>query len=61
LQLKNEHKPLEHQADWKKSIVPHLSDVNPQKEEPVLFFMRDARLILRIEKKVFLHLIIENE
>ncbi len=53
LQLKPEHKPLQHLADWKRCIVPQLTTTDPLKEEPTLMFMRDARCILKKERKVF--------
>lgn len=43
---------MEHLADWKRCIIPQFTDVDPTKEEPSLFFKRDARLVLRNEKKV---------
>lgn len=39
-------------ADWKRCIVPQLSNVDPLKEEPSLMFMRDSRCVLKYEKKV---------
>ena len=52
LQLKSEHKPLQHLADWKRCIVSQLTNVDPLKEEPNLMFMRDAKCILKNEKKI---------
>ena len=43
---------MEHLADWKRCIIPQFTEIDPSKEEAALFFKRDARLILRNEKKV---------
>ena len=51
-QLKFDQKPLQHLADWKRIIVPSLTNIDPLKEEPTLMFMRDARCSLKYEKKV---------
>jgi hypothetical protein len=52
LQLKGDHKPMEHLADWKRCIIPQFTESDPSREEASLFFKRDARLVLRNEKKV---------
>ncbi len=38
-------------ADWKRVIVPNLTNNDPLKEEPTLMLMRDARCSLKHEKK----------
>ena len=52
LQLKPEHKPIQHLNDWKRRIVLMLTDQDPNKEEPQLFWRRDAILSIEEEKKV---------
>ncbi|XP_013381091.1 krev interaction trapped protein 1 [Lingula anatina] len=51
LQLRKEHRPVEHQQDWAK-IVGMLTDCDPSKETPKLVWRRDARLSIAHEKKV---------
>ncbi len=58
LQLKLDHKPLQHLADWKRCIVPQLASVDPLHEEPSLMFMRDSRCVLKYEKRVKFNLIL---
>lgn len=43
---------MQHLADWKRCIVSQLTNVDPLKEEPNLMFMRDAKCILKNEKKI---------
>lgn len=49
--MKPDQKPLQHLADWKRIIVPTLTNYDSLKEEPTLMFMRDARCTLKYEKK----------
>ncbi|XP_064646385.1 krev interaction trapped protein 1-like isoform X2 [Lineus longissimus] len=52
LQLKYDHKPIQHLNDWKRKIVGMLTDFDPQKEDPKLFWKRDARLTIVDERKI---------
>ncbi|CAH1789561.1 unnamed protein product [Owenia fusiformis] len=52
LQLKMEHKPMEHIKDWREKVVRVFSDFNPAEEEPVLYWRRDATLSIVEERKV---------
>jgi len=52
LQLKPEHKPVQHLKKWKSQIVVMFTDQDPAKEDPQLFWRRDAILTIDMEKKV---------
>ena len=52
LQLKPEHKPIEHMNSWKRRIVGMLTDADPNKEEPHLKWRRNAKISLIIEREV---------
>lgn len=52
LQLKPEHKPLEHMSDWQRKIVNHLTDGDPKHEEPHLKWRRNAKISLIVERGV---------
>ena len=52
LQLKPEHKPIEHMNNWKRRIVGMLTDADPKKEEPHLKWRRNAKISLIIEREV---------
>ena len=52
LQLKSEHKPIQHLKNWKSRIVMMFTDQDPTKEDPQLFWRRDAILLIDIEKRV---------
>ncbi|WAR12458.1 KRIT1-like protein [Mya arenaria] len=52
LQLKPEHKPLEHMNNWKRRIVGNLTDGNPDTEEPHLKWRRNAKISLIVECEV---------
>lgn len=52
LQLKPEHKPIQHLKNWKSRIVVMFTDQDPDKEDPQLFWRRDAILTIDMEKKV---------
>lgn len=52
LQLKPEHKPIEHMNNWKRRIVGMLTDADPMKEEPHLKWRRNAKISLIIEREV---------
>lgn len=58
LQLKPEHKPIQHLNDWKRRIVTMLTDQDPNREDPQLFWRRDAILSIDDEKKVKHHVAI---
>jgi len=53
LQLKPEHKLTQHLKNWKSRIVVMFTDQDPEKEDPQLFWRRDAILTIDMEKKVF--------
>jgi len=52
LQLKLEHKPVQHLKNWKSRIVVMFTDQDPEKEDAQLFWRRDAILTIDMEKKV---------
>lgn len=52
LQLKPEHKPIEHMNNWRRRIVGMLTDSDPKKEEPHLKWRRNAKISLIIEREV---------
>ena len=52
LQLKSEHKPIQHLNDWKRKIVGLLTDSDPSREDPQIFWRRDAILSIAEEKDV---------
>lgn len=52
LQLKPEHKPIEHMNNWRRRIVGMLTDADPKKEEPHLKWRRNAKISLIIEREV---------
>jgi len=52
LQLKPEHKPLEHMNSWKRRIVGNLTDGDPKTEEPHLKWRRNAKISLIVECEV---------
>jgi len=52
LQLKPEHKPVQHLKNWKSRIVVMFTDQDPEKEDAQLFWRRDAILTIDMEKKV---------
>ena len=52
LQLKPDHKPIQHLNDWKRKIVGMLTDMDPSREDPQLFWRRDAILSITDERKV---------
>ena len=52
LQLKSEHKPIQHLNDWKRKIVGLLTDSDPSREDPQIFWRRDAILSIVEEKDV---------
>ena len=52
LQLKPDHKPIQHLNDWKRRIVGQLTDADASREDPQLFWRRDAILTVEEEKKV---------
>ncbi|KAH3774356.1 krev interaction trapped protein 1-like [Dreissena polymorpha] len=52
LQLKPEHKPLEHMNSWKRKIVGNLTDGDPSTEEPHLKWRRNAKISLIVECEV---------
>ena len=52
LQLKSEHKPIQHLNDWKRKIVGLLTDQDPAREDPQVFWRRDAILSINEEREV---------
>jgi len=52
LQLKSDHKPIQHLNDWRRLIVGLLTDQDPSREDPQLFWRRDAILSIEDEKKI---------
>lgn len=52
LQLKSEHKPIQHLNDWKRKIVGLLTESDPSREDPQIFWRRDAILSIAEEKDV---------
>lgn len=52
LQLKPEHKPLEHMSSWQRKIVGQLTDGDPTQEEPHLKWRRNAKISLIVERGV---------
>jgi len=60
LQLKPEHKPIQHLKNWKSRIVVMFTDQDPDKEDPQLFWRRDAILTIGMEKKVFVFRYLEQ-
>ncbi|XP_060605081.1 krev interaction trapped protein 1-like [Ruditapes philippinarum] len=52
LQLKPEHKPLEHMSSWQYKIVGNLTDGDPTQEEPHLKWRRNAKISLIVERVV---------
>jgi len=60
LQLKPEHKPIQHLKNWKSRIVVMFTDQDPEKEDPQLFWRRDAILTIDMEKKVFVPRFVEQ-
>ncbi|KAJ8320852.1 hypothetical protein KUTeg_002439 [Tegillarca granosa] len=51
LQLKQEHKPMEHLVSWKR-IVGMLTEGDPNKEDPILKWRRNAKIGLDEERAV---------
>ena len=58
LQLKSDHKPIEHLNDWKRKIVVMYTDKDPSHEDPNLVWRRDAIISIAEDKEVGLR---ENE
>jgi hypothetical protein len=52
LQLKPEHKPIQHLNDWKRKIVQLLTTKDPSQEDAQLYWRRHASLNLEREKQV---------
>ena len=52
LQLKQDHKPVEHLNNWTKKIVGMLTDGDPKQEMPQLRWRRNAKIGLSEEKQV---------
>ncbi|ELT97767.1 hypothetical protein CAPTEDRAFT_226695 [Capitella teleta] len=52
LQLKPEHKPIQHLNDWKRKIVQLLTSWDPSREDAQLFWRRHASLSMTKEKMV---------
>ena len=50
--MKSEHKPIQHLNDWKRKIVGLLTDSDPSREDPQIFWRRDAILSIAEEKDV---------
>ena len=53
LQLKQDHKPITHLNDWRRTIITKFTDQDPVKEVPQLFWRRDAILSITDERKVW--------
>ena len=54
LQLKSDHKPIEHLNDWKRKIVVMYTDKDPSHEDPNLVWRRDAIISIAEDKEVSL-------
>uniref|UniRef100_A0A915PUW4 FERM domain-containing protein n=1 Tax=Setaria digitata TaxID=48799 RepID=A0A915PUW4_9BILA len=56
LQLKSDHKPLLHMSKWKSKVAKFGNDEIPSNDgdTPKIFFRRDARLTLQVEKMAVL-------
>jgi len=52
LQLKSDHKPIEHLNDWKRKIVVMYTDKDPSHEDPNLVWRRDAIISIAEDKEV---------
>ena len=52
LQLKPEHKPIEHMSDWTQRLVSMLTDGDPKQEKPCLKWRRNAKISLIVEREV---------
>lgn len=59
LQLKIEHRPIQQLNDWKSKIVPQMTDLPPETEDPELYWRRDVLLSIKLEEMVNNHLAIE--
>ncbi|CAD5117322.1 DgyrCDS6108 [Dimorphilus gyrociliatus] len=51
LQLKKDHKPIQHLNDWKRRIVSILTDSKPVNEEPQLWWRKDVVKSIEYERK----------
>lgn len=52
LQLKPEHKPLEHMRSWNHRIVGNFTDGDSENEKPLFKWKRNAKISLIVEKAV---------